>query len=544
MQKPKDCQGCPLEGRGLGFSRPEGSGKNGVLVIGESLGREEYLKGTPFVKYAQAGSVLEKAFTLTGVEREDHKLWNIVACQPPNNRLEGADYGEKAIEHCKRHFRRVLFDHSRLCTVNNSIIKYPVMLALGNVPLKVLTGVSGDPREKQSISNLRGYVLPAREYPGVWVVGTYHPSFIRRGNADLFPALMDDIEKAGMVANGEFNWWKGGKGYSDPEYILHPSLDMALSFAAKVENNVNLPLGMDIETPTGMQEDEDEREDIEHSNITLFQFSLGKGQGIAIPFEPLFVPVIKRIVRCGNLKLGFNWWSFDAPRVEAEGIRVNGLVHDLMVMFSKYSPGLRKHLQAVASYAKFPFPWKHMYGSNLEFYGCADVDALHWIWKWLPGQMKELGVWECYERQVYGYKPILDRSTRIGIPVDANARVSLHESLYRERCNTELQLESLIPVEIRAISPRRKDKDTGEVSEGYKKPPKQLALLLIKYKELRQRLEAKDKTVISFARFALKKGYVKRGNKWARLLPLKVSKEQLIRYIKWKRKELLSEVEK
>jgi uracil-DNA glycosylase family 4 len=540
MQKPKDCQGCPLEERGLGFSRPEGSGKNGVLVIGESLGREEYLKGTPFVKYAQAGSALEKAFTLTGVERQDHKLWNIVACQPPNNKLEGTDYGEKAIEHCKRFFRRVLSDHIRLCTVNNRI-SHPVILALGNVPLKVLTEVSGDPKEKQSISNLRGYVLPAREYPGVWVIGSYHPSFIRRGNANLFPALMDDIEKAGMVANGEFDWWKGGKGYSDISYNTHPSLSDAESFATKVEDNVNLPLGMDIETPTGIQADEDEREDIEHSNITLFQFSLGKGQGIAIPFEPLFIPAIKKIVRCRNLKLGFNWWSFDAPRVEAEGIKVNGQVHDLMVMFSKYSPGLRKHLQAVASYAKFPFPWKHMYGSNLEFYGCADVDALHWIWEWLPEQMKELGVWECYERQVYNYKSILDRSARIGIPIDANAREFLHESLCKERGSLELQLESLIPVETRAISPKKNNKETGEISEGYKKPPKKLALLLIKYKELKQKLEAEGKTVISFAKFALKKGYVKRGDKWARLLPLKVSKEQLIRYIKWKREQLLKD---
>lgn len=542
MQKPIECRRCPLENRGLGFSRPEGTGRNGVLAIGESLGREEYLKGTPFVKFAPAGSALEKAFTLDGFERQEFKLWNIVACQPPNNKLEGMDYAEGAIQHCKVHFRRILESHIAIARLNNLI---PVLMALGNLPFKVLTGVSGVAKEKQSITNLRGYVLPAKEYKGVWVVGGLHPSYIRRGNAAQFPSLMDDIEKATLVANGEFDWFQGGAKYVEPKYQTHPSITDAESFANKVEENINLPLGMDIETQESFIE-EDEREAIKEDQhgwgtgrIELIQFSLGKREGIALPFQHEFLPSIKKICKSKNLKLGFNWWGFDASRVAAEGIEVEGQVHDLMVMFSKYIPGVRKHLQAVASFAKFPFPWKHYYGSNLEWYGCADVDALHWIWEWLPEKMKELGVWDCYYEQVYNYKDILDRGSRVGVPVSENARVTLHESMVRERDSTIKQLEQLIPLEIRSISPRVKNKDTGDIREGYKKPPKQLALLLIRYKELKLKLEAEGKTVVNFAKFALRHGYVKRGKLWARLMPLKVSKEQLIRYINWKKKDLL-----
>src|ERR1035438_760581 len=431
MQKPKECRGCPLENRGLGFSRPEGSGKNGVLVVGESLGWEEYLDGLPFRPHAQAGSALEKGFKLAGFERHDFKLWDIIGCHPPNNKIEGVEYGEGAIEHCKIHFNRVLEKH---CNDNSN----PVILALGNVPLKVLTGVSGDPKEKQSISNLRGYVLPATQYPGVHVVSSFHPSFIKRGNANLYPALMDDMAKAVEVASGKFDWFKGGIGFVEPCYQTHPSISEVELFVRMVEQNSGLVLGMDIETQESFIE-EDERGEIKEDvhgwgkgKIELMQFSVGKGTGIAIPFTLEYLSFIKRLCKVENQKLGFNWWEFDAPRVRDSGIEVTGQVHDLMIMFSKFNPTLRRGLQAVASYAKFPFPWKHLYGVNLEYYGCADVDALHWIWEWLPGEMKQLGCWKQYKEQVYDFKTILDRASVVGIPVDDVARVALQSEMVCE----------------------------------------------------------------------------------------------------------------
>ena len=271
----------------------------------------------------------------------------------------------------------------------------------------------------------------------------------------------------------------------------------------------------------------------------MIQFSVGKGTGIAIPFTYEYVSFIRRLCKSDNLKLGFNWWEFDAPRVRDAGVQVKGQVHDLMVMFSKFNPGLRKGLQTVASYAKFPFPWKHWYGTNLEWYGCADVDALHWIWEWLPGQMKQLGCWKQYKEQVYDYKTVLDRASIVGIPVDNEARVTLQSEMVSEATKRVQELEELIPIEIRAVAPKRKDEETGRVEEGYKKPPVELAELLIKYKRLKEKLEGEGKKVVEFAKFALRHGYVRRGKLWARLLPLKTSKEQVLRYIRWKKKELL-----
>jgi len=81
--RPAECRNCALDDIAEGFSRPEGSGANGVLAVGEALGRGEAHDGLPFRPYAEAGSVLERAFRHCGLSREQFRLWNIVACWPP-----------------------------------------------------------------------------------------------------------------------------------------------------------------------------------------------------------------------------------------------------------------------------------------------------------------------------------------------------------------------------------------------------------------------------------------------------------------------------
>ena len=372
------------------------------------------------------------------------------------------------------------------------------------------------------------------------MVGSYHPSFIRRGNSKLYPALMDDMQKAISVANGTWLGYKGGPEYQKPTYQLHPSLLEAESFYRRVKENVNLPLSMDIETPKSGENEEDEREELEgdEGRITQVQFSLSKREGIAFPWNSSYLPIIKKVFACRNLKLGFNWWGFDAERVKAEGVIVEGLPHDLMIMFKHYSPGLRRGLQAVASHCNFPFPWKHLFDSEFEFYGCADVDAPQWIYEWLPQAMKDLGVWKGYMDHVYGYYPILLRGSERGMPVDDKARINLQVEMEKERKALISDLETLIPVDIRAIGPRRKDKETGEVSWGYKKVPKALKVLYESYKVKKALMLAKGKRVIDFRGYASKHGFIVRANAWCKLMPLKTSKEQIVRYIKWKKAQL------
>ena len=51
------------------------------------------------------------------------------------------------------------------------------------------------------------------------------------------------------------------------------------------------------------------------------------------------------------------------------------ITEDAMVMFGTYWSDLPKNLQAAAQMCGFPFPWKALGETDLEWYGCADVDA-------------------------------------------------------------------------------------------------------------------------------------------------------------------------
>jgi hypothetical protein len=82
-----------------------------------------------------------------------------------------------------------------------------------------------------------------------------------------------------------------------------------------------------------------------------------------------------------NVKCGHNIWLFDNKVLRAvsdrEGIDLapRGTLHDTLQMFHHWQPDLPAHLQFAASFANFPFPWKHLAGTELELYGCVDVDA-------------------------------------------------------------------------------------------------------------------------------------------------------------------------
>ncbi len=555
MLKPDYCykSHCPLSKIGASFSIPDGKGTSGVGVIGEALGGDEAIDGLPFRPHAQAGSKLEEAFRLATtsdmiINREMFLIWNIVACQPPGNNLEYMWYENRAIECCRKHFDDVI-EYSGIFPPN----RIRTLLALGNVPLKHLTKYSGVAKQKQSIYYLRGYVLESKYGP---LVPSFHPSFLRRGAPHFTPALVDDLKKAIRVANGKLNNYYNGGGFYKPKYNEHPSLEDVEGFYQLCKQNRNLPISCDIETPTSNSIDEDEREGFEEAEIIQVQFSCKKRTGIAIPWKEPYLSWIFKIFALPNDKLGFNWWNFDGPRIKAKGIDVSGRVHDLMWMWKHYYPRLQRGLQNVASFFDFPFPWKHMFGENLQWYGCADVDAPLWIYEKLPGLMEERGVWKGYVDSVYRVHLILDRARDVGVPVNEERRIELERTLAirREKLDEELQRD--IPDCIKNLQPRRKNKKTGEVTYGYIREPKEVKEAKQAYRKAKRVLEGRGKRVAPFYVFIRKRyglvkrefeeidsetGEIRKAARWCKLVKFKASKDQLVRYLKWKQSELLKD---
>jgi uracil-DNA glycosylase family 4 len=356
MLKPPQCINCPLYSKSNGFSIPDGKGTNGVVIVGEALGYEEYLDGLPFRPRASSGSKLEEAFQLNGYHRDSFLLYNTIQCNPLHDNIETKE-AKEGVAFCKVHRDKVIGNYK------TSFNK--VLLGLGKTPLTTLTGVSGE--GKEAITKIRGYVLPTPYGP---MVPSLHPSFLRRGNPNLTPFLVSDMKKAVSIANGTYTTYKGGKDYVEPKYQTHPSLDEALSFYYRVKDNQRLILTYDIETPMFGDIEEDEKT-VDGAIIpTLIQFSLAKGEGIAFPYLGKYIDIAKDTMALPNIKANHNTWAFDNPILRANGFEIGGKIHDTMWMFKTYYPGLFKDLQNAASLVNFPFPWKHLYGAMLEYYGC------------------------------------------------------------------------------------------------------------------------------------------------------------------------------
>jgi uracil-DNA glycosylase family 4 len=346
--------------------------------MGEGLGHNEYLDGLPFRPQGAAGSLLETAFRLTRTSRSDYLIDNLVRCQPPHDQLLGMGYESSSIQYCQSVYGSRVLDNPNV----------RVVVALGALPFKYLSGLSG---KKLGISDCRGYVIKSDVLDKL-IIGSYHPAHIRRGKLAYTDYLVHDIRKALAVARGDYKFCTA-EDYPN-KYQLTPSIDDAKSFAYRVRDSSNLSLAVDIETPNSQEAEEDERDELEHEEITSIQFSLGSGEGIFFPWEGIYIKIAKAILKLMNRKLGFNFWHFDGPKLKSNQCVINGKIVDLMWKFHHLKPDLEMGLQKVASMCDFPFTWKHFANDNRmsKFYGVVDVDVLHWIEPKIEGVMKSMKV--------------------------------------------------------------------------------------------------------------------------------------------------------
>ena len=425
--------------------------------------------------------------------------------------------------------------------------------------------MDGIAKHKQSLDDCRGFV---QQWHGKKVISTYHPKFIRNGSEYLTPLLIEDLRKAIDTASGRFTNYPGGEGYKKQEFNEYPSLEDCWSFQKHVKDNRGLFLSYDIETAIKDDVSEEQRSKKEllaqNSRPILVQFSYCKDMGIAIPFTIDYMEVIQAIFNCENEKGNHNTWSFDNPLLGRFGISIPGKTHDTMWMFKHYYPFLPRGLQNVASLMGFPYPWKHLFGEKLRWYGCADVNAVQYIVHKLPQLMRDAGVWKGYIEHVYNVKPILDYASQVGMPVVEEKRKELEGELKKEVRLLIRKIHEELPQKLRNIKPKRKDKVTGKISYGYLREPKKVTELInkwnkmvplldrlekegrkIKYKDGYQYVYAKSK--IKIKKFLVRDkvtGEKKVEERWCIVEPFKASKDQLVKYINWKKGTLKRQSDK
>ena len=134
-----DCTRCKLhKGRTqivFGVGNPEAD----LMFVGEAPGRDEDLKGFPFV--GRAGQLLTKIIEAIALTREDVYIANVIKCRPPENRNPEPD----EVETCEPFLFRQI-----------DIIKPKVIVALGKFGAQTLL------RTLDPISRLRGRVFDYR----------------------------------------------------------------------------------------------------------------------------------------------------------------------------------------------------------------------------------------------------------------------------------------------------------------------------------------------------------------------------------------------
>jgi uracil-DNA glycosylase family 4 len=170
------CTACGLhEGRTQAVFG-KGNPRTAVMFIGEGPGRDEDLKGEPFV--GRSGQLLTKILAAIDLERQDVYITNIVKCRPPQNR----DPVEDEVRRCERYLIEQI-----------EIIKPRLICALGRIAAQWLLDT------KEPLTSLRG---ADNYYQGIPVLVTYHPAALLR-NPELKRGAWEDFKKLkGLIAEG------------------------------------------------------------------------------------------------------------------------------------------------------------------------------------------------------------------------------------------------------------------------------------------------------------------------------------------------------
>jgi uracil-DNA glycosylase family 4 len=163
-----DCRRCKLAGHRTQIVFGVGNPRARLVFAGEAPGRDEDLKGEPFV--GRAGQLLTEIITKgMRLRREDVYIANVIKCRPPENRNPEPD----EVASCEPFLIRQL-----------ELIRPEVIVALGKFAVQTLLGT------KEAITRLRGRW---HDYHGIPLMPTFHPAYLLRNPAEK-RVVWEDIQ--------------------------------------------------------------------------------------------------------------------------------------------------------------------------------------------------------------------------------------------------------------------------------------------------------------------------------------------------------------
>jgi uracil-DNA glycosylase len=149
-----------------------GSGRKGILIVGEAPGLEEDKQGRPFV--GPSGQLLRKTLSNFGIAMEkDCWITNTLVCRPERNSTPTAEQ----IDYCRPNIVKAIRE-----------LKPKVIIALGGPAVDSIIGWLWKPGQGK-IMQWAGWQVPSQRI-NAWVCPTFHPSFVLRSKEEPQKALI------------------------------------------------------------------------------------------------------------------------------------------------------------------------------------------------------------------------------------------------------------------------------------------------------------------------------------------------------------------
>jgi len=166
-QQVIECKNCELYKTRTNSVPGKGSYNADVMFVGEAPGRNEDLKGEPFVGIA--GKKLTLALEEAGISRDEVYITNTVKCRPPDNRVPNKTEKESCQDYIAKEIQ---------------IIKPKIICVLGNTAFGSILGGN-------EITKYRGKI--ARKEDQLYFI-TIHPAATIY-NQELIEVLKEDMKK-------------------------------------------------------------------------------------------------------------------------------------------------------------------------------------------------------------------------------------------------------------------------------------------------------------------------------------------------------------
>ncbi len=143
-----------------------------LMFVGEAPGKQEDLKGEPFV--GQAGKLFDRLLEGIGLRRDEVYITNVVACRPPANRTPRA--GEVKA-------------HAPWLERQLELVQPEVLVTLGRSALMYFL-------PKAKVTQVRGQPQPlARGDRVIPILPLLHPATVFRDYHALLPAMETDFQE-------------------------------------------------------------------------------------------------------------------------------------------------------------------------------------------------------------------------------------------------------------------------------------------------------------------------------------------------------------